>query len=83
MHISSLVNTPKTIASALQSLFGKAEADSGNDPYERAPVRRDEISAILELHCRKDDARGYSKAERLEHDNLSALRDILYPSDAA
>ena len=83
MYIPSLVNTPKIIVAAWQSLFGKPEIDRGHDPYERTPVRRNEISELLAQHYRKDDPRGYSKMERRDHDNLTAMRDILYPSDAA
>lgn len=82
MHISSLVKSSKTIVSALQTLFTKAEIDDDFDPYERRPVNRDEISKLVALHYRKDDPRGYSDIERRDHDNLSALRDILYPTSA-
>ncbi|MDB9838583.1 hypothetical protein OAC40_00475 [bacterium] len=82
MQVLSLKNTKKTVSALWNTVIGAKEVDRGYDPYERAPVRQSEISAMLALHYRKDDPQGFSKVERRDHDNLAALRDILYPSGA-
>lgn len=83
MQMLKLSATKKAISGLWSSMASPVEVDRGFDPYEREPVKKSEISALLALHYRKDDPRGYSKAERREHDNLATLRDILYPPSAA
>lgn len=79
----NIAATKKAISGFWHSMVMPAEADRGYDPYEREPVKKSEISEMLALHYRSDDPRGYSKAERRDHDNLAALREILYPPRAA
>ncbi len=83
MQVLSLLNNKLSISALWHSVVGAAEIDRGYDPYEREPVRKSEISEMLSLHYRQDDPHGFSKAERRDHDNLAALRDVLYPSDLA
>lgn len=83
MQILNLMKTKKSVAALWHSIVSKDELNGEFDPYERVPVRQSEISEMLALHTRTDDALGYSKAERRDHENLSALRDILYPPSAA
>ena len=83
MDVMSLKNTRNSISSLWRAVIGSQDIDRGYDQYERVPVRKSEISEMLALHYRTDDQRGYSKAERIDHDNLAALRDVLYPPSAA
>lgn len=83
MQMLNLSNTKKAISGLWHSVTMPADVDRGFDPYEREPVKKSEISEMLALHYRKDDARGFSKAERREYENLAALRDILYPPSPA
>lgn len=82
MQILNLSNARKAISGLWQSIANNPVSDGCYDPYERVPVNKSEISGMLALHYRNDDPHGYSKVERRDHDNLAALREILYPTSA-
>ena len=83
MQVLNFMKTKNSVSALWQSLVGKAEVDRGFDPYEREPVLQSEISEMLASHYRQNDSESYSNAERRDHDNLSAIRSILYPPSAA
>lgn len=83
MQFLTIIKSAKSVSARLKSLVSKPAVACDDDPYEREPLCQSEISDMLALYCRFDDPSGFSKGERRDHDNLAALRDILYPPTAA
>lgn len=83
MQFLNLSKTRHTASAVWKSLVGTPESDLDYEPYERELVQRSEITAMFDLNYRTDNAQGYSPTEQREHDNLTTMRDILYPANHA
>lgn len=83
MQLVMLNSAKKSVSTLWQSIVGSQEPDLGYDPTEREPVKRSEISAMFDLNFHTENPHGFSRNEQRDHDNLSTLRDILYPANQA
>lgn len=83
---TSLSNLAGVFGRTFSAQRGMAIKDKEFDIYERAPVMRDDIEAMLAMEIDSDGKVAVKEdklraSEKLEHDTMCMIRGALYPAD--